>query len=88
MIDEPFEIRFISSAQRDFDKLPPSIQNRVLQKLDQLADNPFGSQSEKLSDRDNSYRIRVGDYRILYRMDVFENIIWVVRIAHRREVYR
>ncbi len=88
MRSDPFEFRLITSAQRDLVKLPLQLQARIVSKLEQLVLNPFPPQSEKLSGRENSYRARLGDYRILFFIDLEEHVVWVTSIAHRREVYR
>jgi mRNA interferase RelE/StbE len=88
MSDEPFEIRLIRSAQHDLDRLPDQIRERVMAKLKKLAANPYSRQAQMLSAREDSYKARVGDYRILFEIELREHAIWVTRIAHRREVYR
>ena len=83
-----FVVRFTTAAQREFDHLGSQLRDRMVKHLRQLESNPFPSGSEKLSNRAATYRIRVGDYRILYEIDVSTITIWIKRIAHRREVYR
>jgi mRNA interferase RelE/StbE len=53
-----------------------------------LGQNPRPQGAKKLRDRDNLLRVRVGDYRILYRVEDDRLVVLVVRIGHRREVYR
>lgn len=76
------------SAVRDLKRLPPSIRCRVDAHIRGLAREPRPQGVEKLSGSECSYRIRVGDYRILY--EIHDDIlhVLVVKIAHRREVYR
>jgi len=82
-----YTVRFKPSADRDLRKLPPEIQARIGAKLNQLAEDPFLPGVEKLKG-DPGYRARVGDYRIVF--DVFrrELAILVIRVGHRRQVYR
>jgi mRNA interferase RelE/StbE len=63
------------------------LRDRVRDAIDSLADDPRPRGVAKLAGRDD-YRIRVGDYRIVYAVDDEERLIIVARIAHRREVYR
>ena len=61
---------------------------RIIKAIRALAMNPRGAGSEKLSGADGRYRVRAGDYRVVYAVGDNERIIDVVRIGHRREVYR
>jgi len=83
-----YTIELGPAAQRDLKVLPHEILQRVSRKIDSLADNPRPPGVEKLSGSENSYRIRVGDYRILYEIRDRVLLIVVVRIRHRREAYR
>lgn len=75
----------IPSAGKDLDGLPEKIFNQVKKKILFLRDNPRPRGCLKLTD-DEGYRIRSGDYRILYRIDDKEKVIY--RIKHRRKSYR
>jgi mRNA interferase RelE/StbE len=76
------------SVEKDLRSLPKSVVIRVVKSMELLAENPFPRQALKLEGGDQLYRLRVGDYRIVYSIDqnVREVIIHYVR--HRREVYR
>ncbi len=76
------------SAERALDKLPKQIQARVVAKTAALAETPRPSGSVKLAGQQDAYRIRVGDYRIVYEIDDQKQIVFVTIIAHRRESYR
>jgi len=88
MPSERFEVRLITAARHDLAKLPEQIRVRIIPKLESLETNPLGADTIKLEGRGSSYRMRVGDYRILYRVDTSQSVVWVDRIAHRRDVYR
>ena len=88
MLDKPFVVRLINAAQRDYDKLRKSVQNRIIAQLTRLQENPYPPYSMKLSGRRDAYRVRVGDHRVLFSINEETRIIWITRIAHRREVYR
>lgn len=69
-------------------KLPVKVRTRIQTKIDELADNPRPNGVVKLEDSDNGYRIRVGNYRVLY--NIFDDVllVTVVRVGHRKDVYR
>jgi mRNA interferase RelE/StbE len=75
-------------AARAILELPRPDQVRVARKIDLLAEEPRPEGVEKLTDTRNGYRIRSGDYRIVYTVDDAILVVNVVRVAHRREVYR
>lgn len=81
------EIRFHPEAARAFRRLHGSLRERIAQAIDGLAADPRPQGAVKLAGR-GDYRIRVGDYRIVYAVDDDERFVLVARIAHRREVYR
>ncbi len=76
-----------SSAQKDLDKLPDNITLRISKKLYDLVVNPYIHGSEKLSGN-KGYRIRIGDYRVVYLIDKKSQIVTIIKVRHRREVYR
>jgi mRNA interferase RelE/StbE len=61
---------------------------RIVDRIRALADDPRPPGCEKLAGRDDRLRVRQGDYRILYSVDDTERAVTVVRIAHRKDVYR
>jgi len=74
-------------AEKELGALPPQIRERSANVLRAMKDDPFPHGAKKLKAREG-YRIRVGDYRILFRVDRDARIIWVGAIGHRKEVYR
>ena len=83
-----YRIEFASSAVREFKALERTVQRRIATRIDALAANPFPSDVKKLQGAPEHYRIRVGDYRVIYRVEKKIVTIVVVKIGHRREVYR
>ena len=83
-----YTIEFKPSAVRDIRRLPRSAQRRVAQKIDALARDPFPRGSTKLEALDDLWRIRVGDYRVIYQVRQKTLVVFVVRIKHRGDVYR
>ncbi|MBW2453958.1 MAG: type II toxin-antitoxin system RelE/ParE family toxin [Deltaproteobacteria bacterium] len=69
-------------------KLPNKTRERVKQAIDALAVDPRPAASTKLKGRPNAYRIRFGNYGLLYEVHATEVVVYVVGVAHRREVYR
>lgn len=83
-----YRIEFIPAAARSFKKLPGSVQNRIEPRIDSLAANPRPHGVEKLAGHENRYRIRAGEYRIIYVLNDSLRLVTVAVIGHRREVYR
>lgn len=81
-----YEIRLKRSAAKELKKLPKAVAKRILVKIYLLADDPTPASSKKLVGRPG-YRLRVGDYRVLYHIDNDILIIDVVKVGHRRDVY-
>lgn len=83
-----YQVELSKAASKQLKKLPVQAQARIRAKIDELAYNPRPNGVVKLEDSDNGYRIRVGIYRVLY--DIFDHVLLVnvVRLGHRKEVYR
>ncbi len=82
-----YQVVLAPLATRQIEKLPTNIQQRVRAKLRDLADDPRPSGVKKLKSGTN-YRIRVGDYRIIYKIEDDILLVTVVRVGHRRDVYK
>ena len=83
-----YTIKFSAHAARAFRKLPRAVQMRMHSAIEPLKENPRTPGAEKLKGSDNAYRIRVGDYRILYEIVDEELVVYIIETGHRREVYR
>jgi mRNA interferase RelE/StbE len=83
-----YSIQFTPRAQRDFSALDRAIQQRLRRRIDRLAEDPFPVGAKKLHAEEPFYRIRVSDYRVIYQVEANELVVIVVKIGHRREVYR
>lgn len=83
-----YQIEFVKQAAKQFKILPTQEQERLKAKIDALVSEPRPVGVVKLVGEDNLYRIRVGDYRVVYVIQDDLLLILVVKIAHRREVYR
>ncbi len=82
-----YRVEFTTAAAREVRKLDPPIRRRVLAAIVVLEDDPRPTGVRKLTGVDKAWRIRVGDYRVLYEIDDDVVIVTVVRVAHRREAY-
>jgi mRNA interferase RelE/StbE len=83
-----YKVVFKPSVHKDFRSLPKSAAGRIFQHLEALENEPFPRQSIKMSGAENLYRIRVGDYRIVYEVDQDQKQIMINFIRHRKDVYR
>jgi mRNA interferase RelE/StbE len=84
----PYSIRFTRRAERDFSTLERTVQQRLRRDIDRLGENPFPPGAKKLHVEEPYYRIRVGNYRVIYQVEAHELLVIVVKIGHRKEVYR
>ena len=82
-----YQVRIIPSAEKEMDKLPALIHARISRQILLLEDNPRPKGAKKLSGREE-YRLRAGDYRVLYTIDDKGHVVTVFAVGHRREVYR
>jgi len=82
-----FELRFKASVVRDLRGIPQADVWRILERIETLRDEPRPAGSVKLSAQER-YRLRQGNYRILYTIADAEVVVEIVKVAHRREVYR
>lgn len=83
-----YAVELLPSAGRELAKLERDVQSRIARRLDRLAADPRPKDAVKLRGADDVYRVRVGDHRILYRIEDQRLAILIIRIGHRREVYR
>lgn len=81
----PHRIEFTPAAAREFRKLPAELQKRIGRQIDKLATDPRPDGVKKLSD--DSYRIRIGDYRVLYQAHDAQLLIVVIRVRNRKDAY-
>ena len=82
-----YRVYFKPSAEKELRSLPKNIAESTILKIDTLIENPRPRTSKKLKGKD-SYRLRIGDYRVVYNIDDKNKIVTVFRIRHRKDVYR
>ena len=83
-----YQIEFTPAAQKQLKKLPASARQALGPVIEALAANPKPEQGRLLVNTRNLWRIKCGDYRVLYRIEDHRLVVLVVKVAHRREVYR
>lgn len=83
-----YDVRVLPSALRTLVKLDKPIRRRVQTAIDALASNPKPHGAIALQGMSGAYRIRVGDYRIVYEIVNGELVVFVVDLGHRSEIYR
>lgn len=83
-----YAITFARSARKELEALPPKIGQRILSKITLLPAAPRPPGVKKLHGEDNLWRIRVGDYRVIYEIDDTARVVDIAVIRHRSEVYR
>ena len=82
-----YKIYFKKSVWKDIESIPKKDLKKILQRIDLLAENPRPPGSQKLSGQEK-YRIRQGYYRIVYSIQDDELTVWVVKVGHRKDIYR
>jgi len=82
-----YSITIKKSAQKSLEKISQPHQRNIIQSIRGLSDQPRPNACKKLSGRD-AWRIRVGNYRIIYEISDFELIVLIVDVGHRREIYK
>jgi mRNA interferase RelE/StbE len=82
-----YKVHFKASVERDFITIPKKDLRKILKRIEELADNPRPSGCEKLTDQER-YRLRRGRYRIIFSIQDDELTVWVVKIGHRKDIYR
>ncbi len=83
-----YEVYIEKAAENDLKRLPTSTFRRIISHIKALAENPRPSSCRKLSGSKADWRIRIGDYRVLYEIDEKAKAVRIMRVRHRREAYR
>jgi mRNA interferase RelE/StbE len=83
-----WRIEFSRPAARQFAALPRKEQERLRARIDRLAENPCPAGVRKLAGEEGLYRLRSGDYRVIYTVQDEVLMVLVLKVGHRREVYR
>lgn len=83
-----YQVEITPAAKRQIKKLVKQTQELIIQRLEQLAENPRPPGVLKMEGEENLYRVRIGDYRIIYEIQDRVLLIVVVKVGHRGDVYR
>jgi mRNA interferase RelE/StbE len=83
-----YSVQIKKSAAKELDRLPKKDRQRIVERIRGLGENPRPPGAEKLSGRSDKFRIRQGDYRILYEIEDQVLTVYLVKIGHRKDVYR
>jgi mRNA interferase RelE/StbE len=83
-----YELYLERAAERDLKKIPKDLFQKILSHLKDLAVNPRPPGSRKIKSSSNDWRIRIGDYRVIYEIDEKTKAVMILRVRYRKEAYR
>jgi mRNA interferase RelE/StbE len=83
-----YRVEWKRSVIKELEKLPRQMLARIVEAVDDLARDPYPGGTRKLSGSEQTYRIRVGDYRVLYSIYSDKFIVEIIRVKHRKDVYK
>lgn len=83
-----YDIVFKRSVLKDVRRIPASILASIQERIAALAEDPFPAGAEPISGYDSFYRVRLGSYRIVYEVATTIRVITIIRIGHRKDVYK
>lgn len=83
-----YTVEISPAAKRQIRKLDRPVQGRIIRRLEELQSDPRPPDVEKLEGGENDYRVRVGEYRIVYEIRDKTLLVLVLKVGHRREIYR
>ena len=84
---DSYSIAWKRSATQELKRLPREIVGRIVKAVEQLSTDPYPSGVRKLVGSEHTYRIRVGDYRVIYDVMASALVIEIIRVGHRRDIY-
>ena len=85
---DEYSVVFARSARRELEALPTSVVERVFPRIESLANVARPAGCRKLSGQRNLWRLRIGDYRVVYSVDDLRRIVEINAVRHRRDAYR
>ena len=86
-IMDKYEIVFHRKTEKELRKIPAQDRNKIFAKIQELSDNPYLFGHIKLSGNDELYRVRQGNYRIIYSIEDNQLQIYIIKIGHRKDIY-
>lgn len=87
-MEKAFRIYFRKSAEKQMLSLPKNIGFRIIEMIESLRKNPYPINSKRMTGHSNIYRLRMADYRIIYRIEKYQLIIEIIKIGHRQNIYK
>lgn len=88
MSSELYSVIWLKGALKQLSKLEKPVQNTIVKKTRQLANNGLLPDTKKMKDHENLFRIRIGQYRVVYYLERKEKQCFISEIAHRKDIYR
>jgi len=85
---DSYKIQWKRSAEKDLRNIDKQYIPKILEVVESLSNNPFPIKHRKLYGTKSSYRIRVGDYRVVYQVDLEKKLVTVFHVRHRKDVYQ
>jgi mRNA interferase RelE/StbE len=85
--EENYSIEFLRTALKELSKLPKDIQQRIAEKIEELKTNLCPPGVKALKNGNGQLRVRVGDYRIIYRIEADKLVIVIIKVEHRKNIY-
>lgn len=83
-----YNIYWKESAKRDLKSIDRQQIPRIIETISSLSQDPYPKQHRKLQSGESSYRIRIGDYRVIYQVNLEQKVIFIYHIRHRKDIYR
>ena len=87
-MQELYNIKWKKSAVKELKRLNKDVLKKIIKTVEKLKHNPFPPQTRKLINSEHTYRLRVGDYRIIYTVHQSVIVIEIMRVRHRKDAYR
>ncbi len=81
-------IEWKHSARKELRKLPSNVIQKIMNEVEALSQNPYPHNCRKLAGSEQTWRIRIGNYRVIYTVLSSTLVIEIIRVAHRKDVYR
>jgi mRNA interferase RelE/StbE len=85
---DTYKIEWKRSATKELQKLPQQMILKIIAAVENLSSNPYPPGVRKLVSTENSYRIRIGDYRLVYNIGEDKLIVEIIRVRHRKDIYK
>ena len=85
---QSFDIQWKASAKKEIKKIDKTEIPKIIQEIERLSQNPYPTNSKKLLGTEHIFRIKIGNYRVIYSIENQQLIIEIIRVRHRKEAYR